>query len=447
MTDLPDSPAPATLATNRPRSGRSATIVVGLLIALTLLAIATIVGLVTTVRGSARLVVVDPAGSLSTIDGRGGSTTSHAVAGATFQFPTWSPDGSRFAAVGQADAGIGVYVFEAVTGAGDPPAPKIVYESRDQAPFYLYWTPDSRRLTFLTTEPNGLALRMAPADASGPDSILREGAPMYWTWLDGERLEVHSGAGGPEAFLGVIGLDDPTVQGEVASTGIFRAPAVSRDGRYRSYVAGAPARLVVEARDASARHEIPVFGIAAFGFDPAGDSLAFIAADDPNEVAALPVGPLRIVDAASGSVRTVLDAAVVAFFWAPDGRTIASLRIDGPGGIEARSVDGAQLASAGRPQPPVDIAQAEGFELHLVFTDAASGTKRSERPVRVSELFVGQLLPFFDQYALSHRLWSPDSTSIVLPLVDDVGTGLYVIEADGSEPARLVDGVMGFWSP
>lgn len=401
-----------------------------------------------------RLAVVDPAGALTTMDGGGGSIVSHAVAGTAFQFPAWSPDGSRIAALGRAGDASGVYVFDARTGSADPPAPTVVYESKDRPPFYLYWTPDSERLTFLTTEPNGLALRVVPADASVPNSVLREGAPMYWTWLDGDRLEVHSGGGGPEAFLGEIGLDDPTVQNLVVSPGAFRAPAVSRDGRYRSYVVpasdsnpgSAAARLVVEARDGSARHEIPVFGIAAFGFDPTGAALGFIAADEPTD-APLPVGPLRIADTESGSLRTVLDTSVLAFFWAPDGRTIASLRLDVGGGIEARSVDGAHLASAGHAQPPVDAAQAEGFALHLVFTDVASGTTRSERAVRVSELFVTQLLPFFDQYALSHRLWSPDSASVLLPLADDGGTGLYVIKADGSEPARLVDAAMGFWSP
>lgn len=395
-----------------------------------------------------RLAVVDAAGTLTTMDARGGSVVSHALAATAFQFPAWSPDGSRIAALGRSGASSGVYVFDISTGAGDPHAPTVVYQSESRPPFYLYWTPDSRRVTFLTTEPNGLALRMAPADASGPDSILREGAPMYWTWLDGDRLEVHSGAGGPEAFLGVIRLEDAAVQNEVASTGIFRAPAVSRGGRYRSYVAGAPPRLVVEARDGSARHEIPVFGIAAFSFDPAGDSMAFIAADDPSGVAALPVGPLRIVNPASGAVRTVLDASVVAFFWAPDGRTIASLRLDAPGGIEARSLGGARIATTVKAPPPgADVAQADGVSLHLVITDVATGAGRSERAVRVSELFVTQLLPFFDQYALSHRLWSPDGASIVLPLVDGGETGLYVIRADGSEPARLSDAEMGFWSP
>jgi TolB protein len=385
-------------------------------------------------------VVVDPAGSLSTVDRRGGAVVSHDVPGATFQFPAWSPDGSRFAAIGQAEAGFGVYVFDSRTNAVEPPAPTIIYQSRDRPPFYLYWTPDSRQLTFLTTESDGIALRVAPADGSAAGSILRQGAPMYWAWLEPDTLEVHSGAGNPDAFLGEIGLDDGAVGSQVAGPGAFRAPAVSQDRRYRSYVKsgsdGAAGQLVVEGRDGSGHHEIPVFGIAAFSFDPTGRALAFIAADDASdELLPLPVGPLRILDPASGSVRTVLDGAVVGFFWSPDGRTIASLRLEIPSGIEARVGDG-RVAAADA-----------GFALQLVFADPASGAVRSERLVRVSGLFATQLLPYFDQYALSHRLWSPDSASIVLPLVDGAETGLYVIPADGSEPARLADAAMGFWSP
>jgi hypothetical protein len=61
---------------------------------------------------------------------------------------------------------------------------------------------------------------------------------------------------------------------------------------------------------------------------------------------------------------------------------------------------------------------------------------------------VNQLLPYFDQYALSHRLWSPDSASILLPLVDSVGRDqVVVVPADGSEPRPITGGAKGFWSP
>jgi TolB protein len=63
-------------------------------------------------------------------------------------------------------------------------------------------------------------------------------------------------------------------------------------------------------------------------------------------------------------------------------------------------------------------------------------------------VFVNQVLPFFDQYALSHRFWSPDGSSIVLPLDDNEGVSqLTLIPADGSDAHRLTAGVLGSWSP
>jgi hypothetical protein len=66
----------------------------------------------------------------------------------------------------------------------------------------------------------------------------------------------------------------------------------------------------------------------------------------------------------------------------------------------------------------------------------------------VSETFALQLLPYFDQYALSHRFWSPDSASFMLPLVsDDDIVGIVLLSPDGTAERRVVDGEMGSFSP
>ena len=68
--------------------------------------------------------------------------------------------------------------------------------------------------------------------------------------------------------------------------------------------------------------------------------------------------------------------------------------------------------------------------------------------MRVSDLFVNQVLPFFDQYALSHRFWSPDGAAIALPIVGDGDvTEVQVIPADGSQPVVAATAEIGFWSP
>jgi TolB protein len=220
---------------------------------------------------------------------------------------------------------------------------------------------------------------------------------------------------------------------------------VTHDGTHRAFViaSGSSESIVIESRDGANRHEIPVPGMAAIGFAPAGTSLAFIAPKAPGPPIGLPIGPLRVVDVASGAVRTLLDGSLVAFFWSPDGRTIATLRIPGPDDDELASLGVAVPAAV---FPPT--ATSAGYALHLAFVDVASGNVRSSRDVRVSDLYGLQLLPFFDQYALSHRFWSPDSSSLLLPLVRDDGVvGIVVLPADGSEERRIADGEMGTFSP
>lgn len=407
------------------------------------------------------LAVVDPAGAIVTMDARGESPVRYEVQGVTFAFPAWSPDGTRFAAIGTGIGDAGVYVFTVSAAGGGAPvaAPTVIYRSADRQPFYLFWTPDGTALTFLTTEPGDIALRQAPADASGPDTTLRLGAPMYWTWVNGGQLIVHSGSMS-DGFLGEVGLDGKAAQFAVETPGIFRTPAVAGNGRYVAYVASGPnasAEVVVEARDASSRHAVPVFGPAAVGFDPIGDGLAFIgrAAPDAPDTA-LPVGPLRLLDAASGSVRALLDGSVVAFFWAPDGRTIAALRVIAASDDSiAASDDGitaggdiVEAVARSGPAPAVEIADPPGLRLRLVFVDVARGAVRSQRTVHLTDTFASQLLPFFDQYALSHRLWSPDSLSVVLPTIADDGVSqILVVKADGSDALRVANGWIAFWGP
>ena len=94
------------------------------------------------------------------------------------------------------------------------------------------------------------------------------------------------------------------------------------------------------------------------------------------------------------------------------------------------------------------VADAEGIDVALQFVDVAAGTATPAQVVSLSPLYVNQILPYFDQYALSHRVWSPDGSSILLPVIDAGGNeSLEVLPADGSAPRVLAPGSAGFWSP
>jgi TolB protein len=458
-----DEPVPV-LEPVVPRRSRRIGLAVAVL-ALAAVGVAGLWGLFSVVRdaqpqggGPPLLVVVETEGGIATTDGVDETLHARDVPGYRYQFPAWSPDGTRVAAIGRSGGVATVDVFDADPAAGG--GPTTIYESDERPAFYLYWAPDGRHVTFLTTEPNpdDIALRIAPADASAPAEIVRADAPFYWDFVDSSRLILHTGSAGSEAFLGEVDLEGDSLEDAAIRSGLFRAPAVGGDGSSRAYVVAAsedPAdggTIVIEARDGSVRHEVPVGGAAAFGYDPTSTTLAFIAPDEPTDPPApIPSGPLRTVDAATGEVRKLLDGNVLAFFWSPDGRTIATLDLrpadDVPDPGQARNL-GERLASSTIGALPPLATVTPGIGLHLSFIDSQTAAVRSERDLRVSELFAFQVLPYFDQYARSHRFWAPDSSSIVLPLTDENNLDhVVVIPADGSDPHEVATGWVGFWSP
>ena len=62
---------------------------------------------------------------------------------------------------------------------------------------------------------------------------------------------------------------------------------------------------------------------------------------------------------------------------------------------------------------PVAAARACGCGLTVVRVD--NGAIRTQQVVQLADAFAAQVLPYFDQYALSHRLWAPDGSALALP--------------------------------
>jgi TolB protein len=396
---------------------------------------------------SGAIAAVHADGSLWLIDTSGRSTLLADAAGSAFGFPTWSPDGTRVTAVRSTPTSATVVVFDLDrTALVLPAAPRVIFDDPTVAPFYLSWTPDGVAVSFLSTEAADISLRIAAADGSGPlegsgtGTVIGTGSPFYYDWIDSGHLFAHIGSG-PEAFLGEIETAGPTMAPGIAGPGTFRVADVSADGRYVGYVRagnGAEDAIVAAERDGSGEHTLPVVGMAAVDFSPVDGTLAAIGAT--GAVAAppgIPLGPLRLVDAASGETRTLLDGLVVSFAWSPDGSTIAAIRL-------VPAAAGSNVSSA---SPSVAPAPTGRTEVRLAFVDVATGRIRSEPVVSPGAQYVNGLLTYFDQYALSHRLWAPDSSSILLPQVDPDGmTHIDAFFPDGGEPVSL-EGEIGFWSP
>jgi len=90
-------------------------------------------------------------------------------------------------------------------------------------------------------------------------------------------------------------------------------------------------------------------------------------------------------------------------------------------------------------QPPSDF-------LSLSVVDVTTGRGLRLLDFTPTPIFIGQFLPYFDQYALSHRLWSPDSRSILLPVRENGLNLILVIPVAGGRPERLAEGDIAFWS-
>ncbi len=394
-----------------------------------------------------QIAVVRDDGSLWLLDADGRPTILQSGENGTFGFPTWSPDGSLLAAVQTSFTESTILVFDVEQAASLLPVkPRVIFRSKTIGPFYLSWTPDGKDVSFLASDAESLKLWLAPADGSapldgsGPRAVVRAGNPFYFDWIDADHLFAHIGTGS-DAFLGEIGRDGVAIGKALRRPGVFRSADVSADGKFIGYVRAGTTdedAVVVAARDGSLERSMPVFGLSAVDFSPTDDTLASIG---PIEATAtspgVPIGPLRLIDARSGVVRSLLDGPVVSFAWSPDGKTIAAIGL-------VRVPRGSAVSSA---SPDPSTAPTGDVEVHMWFVDVASGDILSEPEVVPAARYVQGLMEYFDQYALSHRLWAPDSSSILLPQSDATGsTHVDVFFPDGTSPIAL-EGDIGFWSP
>ena len=368
--------------------------------------------LVSSLAAAQRIAFVTPAGELATVEADGTQTRVLADAG-RYQFPAYSPDGERVAVIG-ADAQ-GSAVFSVRDGAFG----QVVrhYSSQSEAPIYLYWSPDSQTISFLANRPEvGLALHLASVNENSTSRLLSTGNPFYWQWTaDAARLLVHTGLTGEEARLGFMATSEDNLTENLAEPGLFQAPGISASGRYIAYAeldeAGQGRVILASTDGGETRREFPHQGLVALSWSPQGDTLALMS---PQIAAPHTYGPIRLLDAQTGDLRMLVEETAIAFFWSPDGSKIAYLSpLSGKGEDRVTQAPDTLMHVSAQPGAPL--------LLNLSVVDVASGDMQLLSTFAPTPLFVGQYLPFFDQYALSHRLWSPGSDALVMPMLSAEG--------------------------
>ena len=387
-----------------------------------------------------RIAYIDDEGQIVAISPDGSDVQQLTDAPLRFQFPAWSPDGRSVAAIGANRAGAGIFVLP--DGADQNRSLEPLYVDGDQAPFYLYWSPDSRQVAFLASAPNGMGLHLVQADGSADSQLLTIGGPLYWQWsADSQSMFVHSGFSGEAARLELIATDSDGNGDTVAAPGFFQALGISVDGRYLAYAEvmnGNNSQLVIVDRESDTMVTQRHAGQVAMAWSPSANQLAFTSGTEAGSSAF--IGPLRLMDAVTGDVRAISDEPIIAFFWSPDGRFLAALSI-------ARSNEGdinAQLEKEPLSKPGW---QQNLPQLRLLVYDVNEDEGRVLLSFVPTFAFASQLLPFFDQYALSHRLWSPDSSALVLAMIEDGRNQIFIINTATGQKRYLADGQMPFWSP
>jgi TolB protein len=130
---------------------------------------------------------------------------------------------------------------------------------------------------------------------------------------------------------------------------------------------------------------------------------------------------------------------VLSFFWSPDSAHVAYVTLgSSPGSFSASAPSDARLVA--QTQQPTGLAWS--------VLDVEDGANRRYGSFIPTQQLV-YLLTYFDQFAQSHRLWSPDSRHIVYSeITADERAVISLLDTtqEVTVPLVIADGVIGIWS-
>lgn len=345
-----------------------------------------------------------------------------------YVWPSYSPDGSLVACFGvRPGAGpqpeSGLYAIS-----DDGVAMHEIWRTTDAVPICESWSPDSSRIALLLQAENGLTLELADVRRPGVTTLVEKGSPLFWSWSPvANLLAVHVGGSSSvyeDARLAIYDTGQGCRPIAELRPGEFRTPAWAPDGRRLAYVdAGSDDRemLAVHRLDDGVSEMVTaVDGHSAILWSPDGCYIALSQA--LGETPHLFTG-ISLVDVRTGRTRVVSDENVVAFFWSPCSTRIFSVAFSDDGGMQWSSID----------------LRGISHKLETRFY-----------PSRELVYFCW----FFDQFAVSHPLVSPDGRSITFAghiagrdgQKLDAEAAVYVQSvAESSAPERIGPGHFGCW--
>jgi hypothetical protein len=242
------------------------------------------------------------------------------------------------------------------------------------------------------------------------------GRPLYFSWNPNSgEVVAHLGTD----RLEILENEDST---KFPPPGDFLSPQWTEQGILHVGIGGGRQQLMRTEPDGATESIASLSGGAVFTATPDGDRIAVLptGGDDIGSTVAalqiplLPAGRLLVVEGGNGEFVEVAVETAIAFFWDPTGSRLLILEVTEAGAFRWTVWEDDETT------PFPEFVPAPGL--------------------------LRDLVPFFDQYAQSMTLWSPDGSAFAFPGAVGGEDGIFIQDLTGAEPRRVAGGSWVAWS-
>lgn len=353
----------------------------------------------------------------------------------SYGLPIWSRD-NRLAYILQ-DVSSGTKTTTVLVSRDDMTT-TVAYTTQSDGFTYAYWSPenctvskDCRDLAILTNNPIDrlFSVRLIRDSNAGQSVTLAgRGSPFYFSWSpDGSRMIWQR----DNQRLDIYDVNTAITQPLPFIVGLFQSPAWSPiDDRWLIATAGEDVSktTIAIASDASTRPLAQdVTGPVALNWSPDGNHIAYTDG----------AGNMVVLNSVTGAVEARSPVSgIYAFFWSPNSQLIAYVTLGTlPGAVTADS------------DPRWAVLAPTEPTIAWSVLDIQHGANRRFGSFSPTPEMI-YMLRFFDQFAQSHRVWSPDSHYLVYSEIGTSGPSISILDImhEATVPLSIAVGYFGVWS-